>query len=1281
MGSGDAELEDVANSTMERGGGEGLRDQPRTGTDMFSLEGRSTPSPWQSSSSTRQELLGQIPRSSPLNLHSQLFKQSLNSHPSVLGQLNRRSRRLGDPEPISPRQRESSFLPRRIGDSDPAIPDMIHSHPLFKGASKDLKDEIAAIAQRVRIRLDEMGGTPAERTALYRGGAGMLSDLFEHNLLPNQSKLLVEQGKEPEDFDGVLIVGLNDAPACEVFFNGHSLGREVDEFTIPGAAGQEVAFGLVKNFMFSVRMHREPAKGTCFIRREDLTCILSKPRFLSEARFIRDQIHRAAVTFISGWLVRHSAKVKIRLFSNMPQDFMSALLRLVSVRMVNAGDCICCESDPGQSAIYLYTGEADVWIRGQKVCMMSQASGFNAWAAWWGMIEAVHACKHRVATVNALTDCVVWELKADDLDKIRPSFPDECGFFEKVAEKQMKQIGPFLLDEIQISILRECSDEFLQVLKKSMTRSQRICYPKENIVTEGDHGDEMFVLVNGSCTVYRSASSTPLRTLHRGACFGEVAVLGISNIRTATITCDTLCDLRVLSRSGLSAVLNLYPQERQRMESITRAYGQSRKTCIDVLLRVGAGFSRAFCSTLAENMFEKPYFAAQPLMQQAEEGQYLFVLVSGEVEIEANGQYVTTVQAPAIFGERVLLEPGCKSSATVRSLVVSNCLLLPTSKDFREVLKAKYPLDFSKLEALVQKKMEITKQTVTDGTGRNSLIKLEDDRTNHFFRDSDFDFMARLGECCERVFFASGTNLTTEGYPCNFLIIQEGKGTATIKGQIVARVGAGDVIGEFVMLGLSENCTASICADQDVLAFSITKATFQELLNDFPRERDRLNDLARKRRGRATILTKVRHVARSTLFGAVAKPADKTSQQEPEKHKSAKPPPVHPRPHSPHPPKNLGGLDVSWVLRRKVEICAGPVVRYQRRELLTPLLPPQGFRVPKAGTGTPWAVVHCHKERGMVRDIPLPSIMRTKKVAGLYGRRIWQACVPDRSCRRSPDLLRPDGLSSSLPEVLSLEEDARALEAKLCESDKRKQEPEQSEKQSRGKLIDEEDLEALEAALKAEMDEQFRLELSSRSLKEQFRDKGETTPLDDGGDVNEPSFEVAANLELQLEQQLEEFGEDVKLETLEEQNEEDEDAVAEEEDEAEAEEEEEKEEKKEEEVDEEDEEEEEEEQVHLQELKNQEEMEEEFERIKSAETIQDVEAAELGDGIMSTEAQATAELAVTRAMASIAKELREELAITRAMVDIPSEEDLKQEENDHVEDMNHSLRGTPPEGM
>ncbi|CAE8638870.1 unnamed protein product [Polarella glacialis] len=1278
MGSGDAELEDVANSTMERGGGEGLRDQPRTGTDMFSLEGRSTPSPWQSSSSTRQELPGQIPRSSPLNLHSQLFKQSLNSHPSVLGQLNRRSRRLGDPEPISPRQRESSFLPRRIGDSDPAIPDMIHSHPLFKGASKDLKDEIAAIAQRVRIRLDEMGGTPAERTALYRGGAGMLSDLFEHNLLPNQSKLLVEQGKEPEDFDGVLIVGLNDAPACEVFFNGHSLGREVDEFTIPGAAGQEVAFGLVKNFMFSVRMHREPAKGTCFIRREDLTCILSKPRFLSEARFIRDQIHRAAVTFISGWLVRHSAKVKIRLFSNMPQDFMSALLRLVSVRMVNAGDCICCESDPGQSAIYLYTGEADVWIRGQKVCMMSQASGFNAWAAWWGMIEAVHACKHRVATVNALTDCVVWELKADDLDKIRPSFPDECGFFEKVAEKQMKQIGPFLLDEIQISILRECSDEFLQVLKKSMTRSQRICYPKENIVTEGDHGDEMFVLVNGSCTVYRSASSTPLRTLHRGACFGEVAVLGISNIRTATITCDTLCDLRVLSRSGLSAVLNLYPQERQRMESITRAYGQSRKTCIDVLLRVGAGFSRAFCSTLAENMFEKPYFAAQPLMQQAEEGQYLFVLVSGEVEIEANGQYVTTVQAPAIFGERVLLEPGCKSSATVRSLVVSNCLLLPTSKDFREVLKAKYPLDFSKLEALVQKKMEITKQTVTDGTGRNSLIKLEDDRTNHFFRDSDFDFMARLGECCERVFFASGTNLTTEGYPCNFLIIQEGKGTATIKGQIVARVGAGDVIGEFVMLGLSENCTASICADQDVLAFSITKATFQELLNDFPRERDRLNDLARKRRGRATILTKVRQVARSTLFGAVAKPADKTSQQEPEKHKSAKPPPVHPRPHSPHPPKNLGGLDVSWVLRRKVEICAGPVVRYQRRELLTPLLPPQGFRVPKAGTGTPWAVVHCHKERGMVRDIPLPSIMRTKKVAGLYGRRIWQACVPDRSCRRSPDLLRPDGLSSSLPEVLSLEEDARALEAKLCESDKRKQEPEQSEKQSRGKLIDEEDLEALEAALKAEMDEQFRLELSSRSLKEQFRDKGETTPLDDGGDVNEPSFEVAANLELQLEQQLEKFGEDVKLETLEEQNEEDEDAVAEEEDEAEAEEEEEKEEKKEEEVDEE---EEEEEEVQQQELKKQEEMEEEFERRKSAETVQDVEAAELGDGIMSTEAQATAELAVTRAMASIAKELREELAITRAMVDIPSEEDLKQEENDHVEDMNHSLRGTPPEGM
>ena len=78
------------------------------------------------------------------------------------------------------------------------------------------------------------------------------------------------------------------------------------------------------------------------------------------------------------------------------------------------------------------------------------------------------------------------------------------------------------------------------------------------IVTEGEHGDEMFFLTKGKVEVLhlgeRIAAPLKVATLEPGSYFGEIALLDVSipgvrrNRRIATVRAEEFCELRAVDK-------------------------------------------------------------------------------------------------------------------------------------------------------------------------------------------------------------------------------------------------------------------------------------------------------------------------------------------------------------------------------------------------------------------------------------------------------------------------------------------------------------------------------------------------------------------------------------------------------------------------------------------------------------------------------------------------------------------------------------------------------------
>jgi CRP/FNR family transcriptional regulator, cyclic AMP receptor protein len=106
----------------------------------------------------------------------------------------------------------------------------------------------------------------------------------------------------------------------------------------------------------------------------------------------------------------------------------------------------------------------------------------------------------------------------------------------------------------RINLFEECSNKELQAIAKA--GDEITMTAGTVIVDQGQMGREAFVLMEGQVTVRRNGRK--ITTLSTGAVIGELSLLD-HGPRTATVTCDTDCELFVIDQRHFRGVIEHHP--------------------------------------------------------------------------------------------------------------------------------------------------------------------------------------------------------------------------------------------------------------------------------------------------------------------------------------------------------------------------------------------------------------------------------------------------------------------------------------------------------------------------------------------------------------------------------------------------------------------------------------------------------------------------------------------------------------------------------------------------
>jgi CRP-like cAMP-binding protein len=103
-------------------------------------------------------------------------------------------------------------------------------------------------------------------------------------------------------------------------------------------------------------------------------------------------------------------------------------------------------------------------------------------------------------------------------------------------------------------LFSSCSTRDLGKIAKAADRINMVA--GTTIITQGTAGKQAFVLLSGSATVKRNGKK--IATVQAGAIVGELSLLDRGS-RTATVVCDTDCELLVIDARHLFAVIDEVP--------------------------------------------------------------------------------------------------------------------------------------------------------------------------------------------------------------------------------------------------------------------------------------------------------------------------------------------------------------------------------------------------------------------------------------------------------------------------------------------------------------------------------------------------------------------------------------------------------------------------------------------------------------------------------------------------------------------------------------------------
>ena len=193
------------------------------------------------------------------------------------------------------------------------------------------------------------------------------------------------------------------------------------------------------------------------------------------------------------------------------------------------------------------------------------------------------------------------------------------------------------------------------------------------VIRQGEPGQSFFFVASGKVrvTAITGGVETELAQLGEGALFGEMALLS-ARPRSASVQVVGEADLLEVTRESLATLSGELEQVAVALHAFTRDRLLKNLMATHPLFRP---FSRIQRRDLLRRFTSHDVGPGTDIIHEGDEGRGLFVVLSGEVDVQKGDTPLATLRAGDVFGEMALIRGG-ETSATVTASAQSTVLFL-----------------------------------------------------------------------------------------------------------------------------------------------------------------------------------------------------------------------------------------------------------------------------------------------------------------------------------------------------------------------------------------------------------------------------------------------------------------------------------------------------------------------------------------------------------------------------------------------------------------------------
>lgn len=196
------------------------------------------------------------------------------------------------------------------------------------------------------------------------------------------------------------------------------------------------------------------------------------------------------------------------IFSSLTEEDKELITEYMQLYTFQEGSYIFKQGMPSKSFYVIKSGTVEVMVNGKKVNKLNEGDGFGE--------LALISSSERSATMRCLRPTNVWVIERDLFKKL----------IEDISTQTFEQNRMFL-DKIQLlaSLYSEQKDSLAANMLSFKFKSG------QTIVKEGERGDTMFIIKEGTVLVFKSGKE--VNQLKSGSVFGEQALI-TQTVRNAT---------------------------------------------------------------------------------------------------------------------------------------------------------------------------------------------------------------------------------------------------------------------------------------------------------------------------------------------------------------------------------------------------------------------------------------------------------------------------------------------------------------------------------------------------------------------------------------------------------------------------------------------------------------------------------------------------------------------------------------------------------------------------